>query len=149
MNEIRNPAVQPLAQGLSYAGLLPFVGLAALLWVPGTQWMLFAAKALLTYGAVIASFLGAIHWSIAQRSTAGSGASLYLWGVTPSLIAWCVVLVPVAAIGLAMMGVLLACCYGVDRRVYPRHGLAHWLPLRLQLTAVAAVSCFVGAVAIG
>ena len=39
----------------------------------------------------------------------------------------------------------LVACYLVDRRVYPRHGLAGWLTLRFRLTAVAALACFLGA----
>jgi hypothetical protein len=33
----------------------------------------------------------------------------------------------------------------VDRRLYSLHGLARWLTLRFRLSAVAAVSCFLGA----
>jgi hypothetical protein len=40
---------------------------------------------------------------------------------------------------------MLAVCYAVDRRVYPLHGLTRWLTLRFRLSAVAALSCFLGA----
>ncbi len=52
----------PWAQRLGYGGLVPFVGLAAAVWLaPPGDWPL-ASMALLAYGATIASFLGAIHW---------------------------------------------------------------------------------------
>ena len=33
---------------------------------------------------------------------------------------------------LVLHGVMLVVCYGVDRRSYPPHGLAHWLTLSLD-----------------
>jgi len=41
--------------------------------------------------------------------------------------------------------VMLLVCYAVDRRIYPTQGLSHWLTLRFRLSAVAALSCFLGA----
>lgn len=147
MNTSPQPVVPPLAQRLSYAGLLPFIGLAASLWFVGPLWKLVMGNALLAYGALIATFLGGIHWGIAQRDAAQPVSGLYLWGVVPSLVGWCAMVLPVP-VGLLMVSGLLLTCYGVDRNVYPRHGLAHWLPLRLQLSVVAALSCLVGAYAL-
>jgi hypothetical protein len=42
-------------------------------------------------------------------------------------------------------GLMLVACYAVDRRVYPAHGLGAWLTLRFRLSAVASLSCFLGA----
>ncbi len=50
--------------------------------------------------------------------------------------------------GLAWLGFLLVLCYVVDRRLYTRAGLPHWLTLRFRLSSVAALSCFVGAAAL-
>ena len=49
---------------LGYGGLLPFVALAGIgWWAPGTPlW----GTALLAYGAVILSFVGALHWGFAM-----------------------------------------------------------------------------------
>lgn len=128
---------------LGYAGLLPFAALAlAVLWL-GSAYQAPFAFALLAYGATIASFLGAIHWGIAMRGH-GASAPLYLWGVIPSLVAWLALLAPLAW-GLLLLALLLLTCYAVDRRVYPRHQLQAWLPMRLRLTAVAAASCLAGA----
>lgn len=66
------------------------------------------------------------------------------WGVVPSLFAWVAVVMPAYA-GLVVHGVMLVVCYLVDRKVYPRHGIGAWLTLRFRLTAVAALSCFIGA----
>lgn len=129
-----------VAKVLDYAGLLPFGALALALMWSGSAHQAPLAFALLAYGASIASFLGAIHWGLAMRDEVG-GAPLYLWGVMPSLLA------PVAW-GLVLLALLLLACYAVDRRVYPRHQLQGWLPMRLRLTGVAAASCLAGALGV-
>ncbi len=134
------------ARRLGYAGLLPFVLLAALLWMVRPDLQGFVAIALVAYGAVIASFLGGIHWGIAAQLPAAVRSFHYIWGVVPSLLA-CVALVMPAYAGLPLLGFILALCYGIDRYSYPLAGWAAWLPMRLQLTVVAVLSCFLGTAA--
>ena len=128
---------------LGYAGLLPFVLGAALIWIVRADAQPYVAAALSAYAAVIVSFLGGIHWGLGFRSQPAE-ASRFVWGVLPSLIASVGVVMPPYA-GLVVLGVALIGCYLVDRRVYPRHGAAAWLTLRFRLTVVASLSCFVGA----
>ena len=137
------PPLSDTARLLGHLGLLPFVGGAALVWVVNAEAQPYATLALAGYAAVIVSFLGGIHWGVAFRQTAPA-ASLFIWGVLPSLVAWLAVMMPASA-GLVVQGVMLVACYAVDRRVYPQQGLAHWLTLRFRLSAVAALSCFLGA----
>jgi hypothetical protein len=59
-------------------------------------------------------------------------------------VAWVAVVMPAYA-GLVVLGAMLVVCYLVDRRVYPQHGVAAWLTMRFRLSAVASLSCFVGA----
>jgi hypothetical protein len=47
--------------------------------------------------------------------------------------------------GLVIQGLMLLVCYAVDRRLYPQHGAALADLLRFRLSAVAALSCFIGA----
>ena len=44
-----------------------------------------------------------------------------------------------------LLGFVLIGCYVMDRRTWPAAGLAPWLPMRLQLTIVASLSCFLAA----
>jgi hypothetical protein len=67
-----------------------------------------------------------------------------LWGVMPQLAGWLALLMPLSASLLTCAAVLVA-CYAADRRLYPEAGLAAWLPMRLQLTIVAASCCLLGA----
>ncbi len=133
-----------LARRLGYGGLLPFVLLAVLLWIVRADLQGFLAIALVAYGAVIASFLGGMHWGIAAQLPPDEAAFHYAWGVAPSLMAWVAVVMPAYA-GLPLLGLIIAACYVVDRRSYPRVGWAAWLPMRLQLTVVAVLSCVLGA----
>ena len=128
---------------LGYAGLLPFLAGAALVWLVRPDVHPYVALALSGYAAVILSFLGGIHWGLALREAAPPLPWL-VWGVVPSLVAWLAMLMPANA-GLVVFGLALLACYAVDRRLYPAQGLAHWLTLRFRLSTVAAVCCFVGA----
>jgi Protein of unknown function (DUF3429) len=134
----------PLARRLGYAGLLPFVLLAALLWIVRADAQGFVAIALAGYGAVVASFLGGIHWGLAARMPQQQATFHYIWGVVPSLLGWVAVVMPAYA-GLPLLGLILLVCYLVDRRSYPQAGWTAWLPMRLQLTVVAMLSCVLGA----
>ena len=128
---------------LGYAGLLPFVGGALLVWLVRDDVHAYVALALSTYAALILSFLGGIHWGLAMRQAQPAPAGLW-WGVVPSLVAWPATVMPPDA-GLVIHGVMLLVCYGVDRRLYPPQGAAPWLTLRFRLSAVASLSCFIGA----
>ncbi len=131
------------ALALGYAGLMPFVGGAALLWLVRPELQPWVEAALTAYAAVIVSFLGGIHWGLALRQAAPP-AALLAWGVVPSLVAWVAVLMAPQA-GLVLLGSMLLLCYAVDRRLYPAQGLGDWLVLRFRLSTVAALSCFVAA----
>lgn len=137
-----------LAWALGLSGLLPFVGLALVLAfaaLPG--WQAKAGLALLAYGALIASFLGGIHWGLAMQGVQPGGLRL-VWGVVPSLLVWPAFFMP-AGPGLMLVALVLAACYLVDRAVYRAAGLQAWLGLRATLTAVAIASCIAGAWAAG
>lgn len=133
------------ANRLGLAGLLPFVGGALLVWIVNEEAHPYVVDALAGYAALIASFLGGLHWGLAMRLPEGPARTRrFTWAVIPSLIAWVGLTMPAYA-GLVVLGVLLIACYGVDRRSYPALGLAPWLMLRFRLSAVAALSCFLAA----
>ena len=135
------------AKRLGYAGLIPFVLLAALLWTVEVDLRPWLAIALTSYAALIATFLGGIHWGIAAEQPKSERSFHLIWGITPSLVAWLALIMPAYA-GLPLIAVLLAVCYLVDRKTYPPAGWAAWLPMRLTLTVVAVLSCLIGAGAI-
>lgn len=157
-NRLDDPQDLALIQTLGYAGLIPFVLLALLLWLVNAGLQAWVALALAAYAALIASFLGGIHWGIGWLAGLHTGRDAgtvpphaqrphLLWGVVPSLLAWPGLLVPPFA-GLAWLGFVLVLGYLADRMLYARSGLQGWLTLRFRLSAVASFSCFAGAAAL-
>ncbi|MEK8085137.1 DUF3429 domain-containing protein [Aquabacterium sp. A3] len=158
--EANGPATAPLAapdalaSSLGYAGLLPFVAGAVLTWLlsgrADPEPLHFAVQALVSYAALIVSFLGGLPWGLSMRWPAGDQAALAvraraLWsGIAYSLLAWVAVLMPPHA-GLVVLGALLLGCYLNDRRLYPALGAAPWLTLRFRLSSVASISCWFAA----
>ncbi len=136
-----------LALRLGYAGLIPFVLLAALLWIVQTDLRPWLTIALTAYAALIATFLGGIHWGIAATQPGAARRFHLIWGISPSLVAWLGLIMPAYA-GLPLIAALLVACYLVDRKSYAAAGWSEWLPLRLRLTVVAVLSCLIGAGAI-
>lgn len=153
-DQLDNTEEHNLIIALGYGGLIPFAMLAAMLWLvqPGLQ--PFVAVALSAYGALIAAFLGGIHWgigwgaevlgSVRRSGEPHAQRRHFLWGVVPSLLAWPGLLMPPHA-GLAWLGFVLMLSYLADRTLYDHAGLRRWLTLRFRLSAVASLSCFIGA----
>jgi Protein of unknown function (DUF3429) len=132
---------------LGYAGLVPFVFLAALLWLVDAELLPFVAIALGAYAAAIVSFLGGVHWGIGFMQGEQALRVHFIWGIAPSLLAWLALMMPPYA-ALPLLGLTLVACYAVDRKTYPPAGLGQWLPMRLRLTVVATLSCVIGAAAV-
>ena len=136
-----------LIRKLGHAGLLPFVLLAATVWLVDADLQPWAAMAMSAYAALIVSYLGGIHWGLAWKqpdAPAEQQRAHLIWGVAPSLLAWPGVLKPPHA-GLVRLALALVLCYLVDRRLYPNAGVGAWLTLRFRLTAVATLSCLIAA----
>ena len=132
---------------LGYAGLIPFVLLAALMWLVDDELLPFVAIALGGYAAAIVSFLGGVHWGIGFMKGDAAPRFHFIWGVVPSLISWLALMMPSYA-ALPLLGLALVACYAVDSKYYPAAGLTSWLPMRLRLTIVATLSCLLGAAAV-
>jgi len=133
-----------LTRRLGYAGLIPFVLLALLMWIVTAEAHPFVAIALTSYAATIVAFLGGIHWGIGLRHNAPSRKLHMSWGVVSCLSAWIAVMMP-AYSGLPLLGMLLTGCYLVDRKTWPEAGLREWMTMRFHLTVVATLSCLLGA----
>ena len=147
MNVLLPDSVRRTANRLGYAGLIPFVVLAPASLLDahhGITW----SDALFAYGAVILSFVCALHWGFAMALPGLDDARrvrTMLWSVVPSLMAWpALLLVPMEAAVLLVTGFVLH--YIQDRRLARHAELPAWyLPLRLQLTVVACLSLIAGA----
>ena len=129
---------------LGYGGALPFLGLAACTYfnvaLPGVS----PVEGLLTYGAVILSFIGALHWGgvMAQHEQVVPrlASLLYGWSVMPALIAWAALLMP-DRVGATVMALCFVACWRIDMRVIKSGLWPAWMArLRLHLTSCAVAS---------
>ena len=120
---------------LGYAGLLPFLACLGVLWSSDNAlWRDTAASTLRGYAAVIASFLGAVHWGVAAAAGERLRRARLRWGVMPALIAWTLLQLPDthAFVGFALLFVLILI---VDRYLLPVLD-EQYRELRLQLSLV-------------
>lgn len=140
---LRPLSLNPVAERLGYLGLLPFVFGALLVWLVREDAHPYVVDGLSKYAALVVALLGGIHWGLGMRQTVPSPAP-FIWGAVAVLGAW-VGAIMQAYSGLVVLGVMLIVCYLWDRRHYPALGAAAWLTLRFRLSAIAALSCFLGA----
>ncbi|MCG6967340.1 MAG: DUF3429 domain-containing protein [Chromatiaceae bacterium] len=120
---------------LGYAGLVPFLACLAVLLLTGDRhWNGIAVDTLRNYAAVIASFLGALHWALAGASPDRLQRARLRWGVVPALVGWALLALP-AASSLAGFALLFAAILLVDRRLLPILDDGY-RRLRLQLSVV-------------
>ncbi len=145
-----NP-IPPLVLKLGYAGLIPFVGLALMVQLAPTPLNYLSAESLAGYGAVITSFMGAIHWG-ASLHTLGKTSSgdrwidrnAWIWGVMPALVAWLALHIYIP-VGLLILASTLIIQRNIDQNTYQYYfsdtatRLA-FMAMRNRLTYVA-VAC--------
>ena len=144
--ELAPPPPQPPAAALwlGYLGLLPFAAgaLGAWLELPG------AGRALAAYGAVILSFVGAIHWGVAATHPQSPGArGAFPASVVPALVAWAAMLLAPGPAALGLLAVAFPAWLAWERR-FLQGPLPPWLRrLRLELSAGASLALAAGALA--
>ena len=130
---------------LGTAGLIPFVTGALYLTLGPLIYAQVVFNALIGYGAIILSFMGAVHWGLALRATESEAPGYWFCvSVVPSLVGWAAVLVAlfgghlIALILLAagFIGVYLLDLSSISQGIAP----PWYRKLRLPLTVVV-VSC--------
>ena len=132
---------------LGGAGALPFVVLAIAAWTVAGSIGPVAIDGILTYGAVILSFIGGAHWGFAsvrvEDDRVPKARWLLLASVLPSLVGWGALLFspPWSALvlGCAFIAVVPLDSWARARALAP----PWWMRLRLPLSAIAAMSLFV------
>lgn len=123
---------------LGYAGLIPFLaGTGALLLSSDAALTASAVDVMRSYAAIIASFLGAVHWGVATQDEGNLKLRLR-WGVMPALLAWTLLLLPAGPAFLGFAALFAAILY-VDVRLLPVLD-ARYQQLRFQLTSVV-IAC--------
>ncbi len=132
---------------LGYAGLIPFLACLAALYAGNSAWRMTAIELLRSYAALIASFLGAVHWGVAADRRDGLHTARLRWGVMPALIAWTLLMLP-DAFAFAGLAILFALILFVDRFLLPVLDDAYrQMRLRLSLIVIATLVAAAGGTA--
>ena len=124
---------------LGWAGLLPF-SLAALGTHSGNDTLvLYGFLGGTAYGAVILSFLGAVHWGLAMQDE--RSPYWYIWSITPALFGFASLLLFDVEMRIVALIPLFGLTWLVDRQA-AGHGLipSWYMRLRSMLTAGAVIS---------
>jgi hypothetical protein len=133
---------------LGYGGVLPFAAGALGIALLEGDLRLVATRALLAYGAVILSFLGAVHWGLLLRRPDPRIASRLLFGVLPALAGWIALLLP-ARLGLAVLVAAFGAFWLYEHRVLPDGWLpAAYLRLRRNLSLAVCSLLALGLIAL-
>jgi hypothetical protein len=129
---------------LGFAGLLPFLACMIVLLTAGDLSVRqVAAQTMQHYAAIIASFLGAVHWGIAAATDDATQSARLRWGITPALISWALLALPgqAALLGYATLFILIL---AVDLYLLPALD-ADYRALRRPLTAVVVATLLIAA----
>lgn len=129
---------------LGTAGLFPFVALASAIWALPEAYSPILLSLLTSYGAVVLSFVGALHWGFAMLHPAMSEQDrtvFMTWSVVPALVGWiCMWMWVPAKTAMLLLIASFAIQYAADRQFAQRFTLPSWyLRLRGGLTAIVVL----------
>ena len=135
----QNASSPDIPSFLGWAGLVPF-GLAALGTHSGIDTLvLYGFLAGTAYGAVILSFLGAIHWGLAMQDD--RSPIWYVWSITPALFGFASLLLFDVEMRIVALIPLFALAWSVDRKAAIHGLIPNWyMRLRSILTVGAVIS---------
>jgi hypothetical protein len=134
LHKIPRPALS-----LGLAGLVPFWGLAISIIVLDTPMKDFAVQLKITYGAVILSFLGGMHWGLAAVNKRHENWLSLGWGITPALIAWgALFLQPSLGLILLIIGFLAAAI--IDFRIFVSNNSNAWFGMLRTVLSIGTIT---------
>ena len=138
-NQAPRSAIPDMPCLLGWGGLIPF-GLAALGTHSGVDALvLYGFIGGTTYGAIILSFLGAVHWGLAMQGD--RSPFWYVWSISPALMGFASLLIFDANLRLLALIPLFVLTWSVDRQAANRGLIPAWyMRLRNILTTGAVIS---------
>ena len=125
-----------LAQLLTYAGTIPFLASAVIGWQSPDMWGLDYNQIILTYGAVIASFIAGIHWGVYLFRE--PRINLFIHSNFVALLAWFAVLTALPG----SAGILMLCflyLLFIDKQLSNVGFLEPWY-IRMRIVATLIVT---------
>ena len=139
----------PAVAALGYAGLLPFVAGVLGIAILDGEARQFVVRALVAYGAVILSFLGAVHWGLLLHAAGERSQRALAVAVLPSLVAWAALLLAERH-ALALLAVGFGTFWLYEHRVVGSSLLPEdYLRLRRSLSLAVCSLLALGLIALG
>ena len=127
-----------LAIWLGYGGLVPFFVCAAAAYDSTPILASYGLIGAANYGAVILSFVGAIHWGLAMHD--GRNVFWFVWSITPALMAWAAISLLDLKMSVLALVSSFTLAWLVDRLAFQRDLLPEWyMRLRHILTGGAII----------
>jgi hypothetical protein len=138
--------LQQLAKLLGYAGLIPFIVFSLGTWIT-LPFVHNTHFVLMTYAAVILSFMGAIHWGVAMSRSSDIEVTQLGLSVIPALIGWLALLVA-SVYGYILLILCFSALLLADKSVNKAGLLPGWyLPMRMILTTIVVLCLLIAALA--
>ncbi|MEC8205277.1 MAG: DUF3429 domain-containing protein [Pseudomonadota bacterium] len=139
-------SIPPLAMLMGCGGLVPFFLCAGAAHSGVALWSGIALVICGIYGAIILSFIGAVHWGLALK---GDRSPLwFVWSVVPALYAWQPVVFLDTRMALLALVPGFLVSWSVDRRATAAGLLPAWyMRLRHMLTLGATLALAAGSLA--
>lgn len=136
--------VRRIAWILAVAGAIPFIAATAALYLSSASSVRVPAiAALVTYCAVILSFLGGIEWGLAIRDETGNEATRVAalgLSVVPSLAAWAVLWLPGPKVQVGTALAIFVMVWAADQWMAGKGLLPAWfVDLRTAISALVAL----------
>ena len=124
---------------LGIGGLIPFYGTLVLVTLTGAETFWLTSQTI--YAALIISFIGAVYWGLSvYNNQLEHKIRVYflLYGVTPALFAWGILLLPLN-FRFGPLSALLCACLAADALFRSYHSKA-WIRMRICLTLGGSAS---------
>jgi len=142
-------SLPPGVESLGYAGVAPFAaGVLGIAFLEGPAGE-FALRAVVAYGAVILSFVGAVHWGLVLARPAAGTPQRLLAAVLPSVAGWAALLLP-GRPALTLLVVAFGAFWLYEHRVLgPGLLPVEYLGLRRKLTLAVCSLLALAVIALG
>ena len=135
-------SIPPQATLLGITGVVPFVVFTLALWVAPPDFRTWARAALLAYGMVILSFVGALHWGFTMKTPDFTDRERWRWmgwSVAPALAAWAAAMLPFR-LGIGLLLAVFLLHLWLDIKFAVRTALPLWyVRMRKRLTWTVVV----------
>ena len=131
---------------LGWAGTIPFL-IFSLSIIFGSDFSVFARDAGIIYSALILTFLGAVHWGWMLKEDLKKFDKLiiWIWGITPSLIAWISLMILIVFNNYKVSSVFIVfgflCALIIDYKIF--YSIKWFVKLRAGLSLVAISSTLI------